>query len=134
MSVMLFGYSLVHTAYIVEFEQEPLSIPAVEALLFGWYDLFGAGISWIANFFLIYSYSILFKNTRLALAGASVAVSFALSFLFFDEVMINRYGVLCPVLQYGPGFWLWVGSALAITFGSFAILMIGKYGTLARPE
>ena len=89
-------------------------------VLIGWLGVLvgGAGLAWLANPFLILSW-ILFrvKKNWLALVSALIAVGFAASFWFQDEIMVNEAGHYKPITVYASGYWFWLSSCFAMVLG-----------------
>ncbi len=90
--------------------------------LLGWLTVAtGAGISWLANPFLILSWFMFHRNIKAAIWLSSVATFFCFSFMFFDEVVTNEAGLHKRINSIGIGYYVWLSSSV-ITFVSTIIL------------
>jgi len=86
---------------------------------------FGASICWLANPLLIFSWFTI-KRTKVSFIFSLCSSILAISFLFFDEVMINEAGHYGKVTSYELGYWLWVLSSLIMLMGNGMILYKNK--------
>ena len=81
------------------------------ALLFGWMNIFGVGISWTANPLLLISWRILFIGKwKLSFIFSLLALLFSLIFLLFNEIIANEGGSKSKIIAYDMGYWLWLSS------------------------
>ena len=62
-----------------------------------------------------------YRKTSLLLSLLSTVI--ALSFLMFDEVVINEAGDSSAVTRYALGYWLWIGSHAAMVVGNVLIIV-----------
>ncbi len=92
--------------------------------LLGWLTVAnGAGISWLANPFLILSWFMFHRNIKTTIWLSAFAVFFCFSFMFFHEVVTNGAGLTKKITGIGIGYYVWLSSSV-ITFVSTIILLI----------
>ncbi|MEO0470321.1 MAG: hypothetical protein AAF206_11910 [Bacteroidota bacterium] len=94
--------------------------PGIMVLLLGWLGVLvgGAGLAWLGNPFLILSWFLFrAKKTGLALVSACIAVGFAASFWFQDEIMVNEAGHYKDITVYASGYWFWLSSCMVMVLG-----------------
>ncbi len=92
----------------------------LECLVLGWLGMiYGVGFEWVANPLLFLAWIFWVKKLRveaiLTSAGATIVM---LSFLRSHSIAIDEGGSLHPIMVVGPGFWLWVASAILMLVGS----------------
>ncbi len=78
----------------------------------------GAFLIWLTNPFLLISWFFTRKNPIVACIVSGISLAIALSFLFFDEIMINEAGHYGTITGYALGYWLWVLSIATVFIGS----------------
>ncbi|EIJ37922.1 hypothetical protein JoomaDRAFT_0896 [Galbibacter orientalis DSM 19592] len=66
----------------------------------------GACITWLANPLIFISW-LTYRKTKFSLIMSILAFSFGISFLFFDEIIINEAGHYGEITGYEIGFYLW---------------------------
>lgn len=90
--------------------------------LLGWAGLFkgGASVTWLANVFLILSWILIEKRTKIAMFSSVVAFLLAFSFVLFDEVLTGESGHYHKIVSYKSGYWLWLGSSFLMLVLSFS--------------
>jgi hypothetical protein len=126
LGVGLLSFSLFQIAYIKDTSPDNNTEYGLGVFLFGWINVFGAGVSWLANPLLILSWKLLFKNIKYAMILSFSALVFALSFLTFDEILANEGGGHCGILSYGTGYWLWIASCLSSFTGTAILYMFSN--------
>ena len=123
-SVLLFVMSLTQPAFYID-RSDPDGWSNSFGLLFiGWFGALsgsGAAMSWLANPFIIISWFVLFKRTRLALVLSFLATLFSLLFLFFHTVISGEDGAYSVISARKAGYWLWLSSITIFFFISFII-------------
>lgn len=122
-SGLLLLVSLTQNIYYVEGMKSSLGSFGAVAFLLGWFGLYGAGISWLANPLLFFSWISIFSNIKRAKIFGLLAMLFSLSFLLFDEIVANEGGTKSKIVAYGIGYWFWIGSTITNFFG---VLFIEK--------
>lgn len=121
LSFLLFIISLTQTAYITQ-PADSIASHALVALLTGWLNFMGPGISWFANPLLVVSWILLLNNKiKFSLISSSIAVLFSLSFLLFDKIALDEAVNYGEILGYGAGYWLWLASCFTVFIGSVLI-------------
>ena len=77
-------------------------------LISGIFGIFlgGACLTWLANPLILISW-LTFKKAKFSLVMSILAFSFGLSFIFFDEIIINEAGQYGKITGYQIGFHLW---------------------------
>lgn len=110
-SVILLGISLSQDAYYTGDRQDSVGSSSLIAFLFGWMNIAGPGISWLANPALIISY-IQHSRGKLkhALYYSLAALLLCLIFLLFREIIVSEAGHTGEITGYGLGYWLWLSS------------------------
>jgi len=78
----------------------------------------GATLTWLANPLLGCCWITLRACPKQTAGLSLLATALSLSFLLFDKVIADEAGNYRPVTGYGPGYWLWVSSCLAMLAGS----------------
>jgi hypothetical protein len=126
-SALLLLLSLTQNAYYVTGMEESAGSLGLLAFLLGWMDVFGAGISWLANPILLFSWLLLGAgNFKASLIAGIAAVVFSLSFMLFDEIIANEGGGKSEILAYGTGYWLWLSSCGINLIGNLILYPKGK--------
>jgi hypothetical protein len=100
----------------------PQIMPGFEAALLGWQAIFVGNFGWVANPLLFLSLLlILVRRWRLAAAGATLALLFALhSFMLVGQRIIADEGGVTHMMlsRMHHGFYLWLASFLIAAGGS----------------
>lgn len=97
---------------------------SINVFIFGIFGIFIGGdetLSWFANPLLVLSW-IFINNRKITLLLSLLSTLLALSFLMFDEVVINEAGHSKAITMYALGYWLWVGSHVVMLLGNVLIL------------
>lgn len=126
LSVVLFSISLILPPFYIKSDNSSPWPAGFWCLIFGWYNLDGSGISWLANPLLILSWFYLFSKTKVALWLGLVALLFSSSFLFANEVIINEGGGMGKIERLGAGYFLWLASTVVFSIGTIAVLVLNK--------
>lgn len=109
-SLLLFVISLSQTAFLTDSNGDN-EMESILALLIGWMNIFGPGISWLANpLFLFSLLSLMANKLKWSLIFSFLAILFALSFLMFKTILISEAGHRGNITAYGIGYWLWISS------------------------
>ena len=90
-------------------------------LLVGWLGVFmlhPPAMIWLANPILLISWIRIKKREKQSLIFSSISLITMLSFLLFDEIILNESGALSRITSYGLGYWLWVSSAFIMVMGN----------------
>ncbi|WP_296406084.1 hypothetical protein [Psychrobacter sp.] len=97
------------------------------SLVFGIFGIFIGGnetLTWYANPLLFLAWLfLLIRKPKLSLILSIVSTLVALSFLTFDEIVINEAGHQAPITKYALGYWLWIGSHTIMVIGNVFILL-----------
>ena len=89
-------------------------------LIMGWLGAMvtgGGALAWFANPFILASWIVSSKYSKLSVLFGIVATLFALSFLFTDEVITSEAGTYSKITEYKAGYWLWFCSIVVFTTG-----------------
>lgn len=86
----------------------------------------GACFSWLANPLLLLTYFALISEYKTAFYLSLASTLFALSFLFFDEILDNEAGHYNEIKSYQLGYWLWMGSSVVNLLGSAILNKLNK--------
>jgi hypothetical protein len=117
-SVLLFGAALSQTAFFWG-QSAASSGPGWRLLLQGWRAMPGGYVEWLANPALLISWAACASGRRfLAIASACTAVALMLVFLCRRNLETPLSASGMTVVAYGPGYWLWLGSALLMVVAS----------------
>lgn len=127
-SVLLFITSLTQDAFFIDRADNPRAwSPGYVLLLIGWITVFEGVPAWLANPALAIAwFGLLARFRRTAMVSAALALFFAGSFLFCGEILTNEAGGYSRITSYGPGYWLWIGSAAVACLGSVVNLVMGR--------
>ncbi len=110
-SASLLLLSLTKNAYYIGEMKDSLGSFGLIAFFLGWLNLFGAGICWLANPFLILSWaSSIASSEKRALIFGGIAMFFSLLFLCMNYIIANEGGMHEEITAYGAGYWLWLSS------------------------
>jgi hypothetical protein len=114
LSIALFGAALTQPAFFLG-KSPHVSGPSLRLLLEGWRALPHGYVEWCANPALLVSWAtVLRRRPGISLAAACVAAGLMLMFLSRRTLALPHAGPdpLLVAVSCGPGYWLWVGSAL----------------------
>ena len=90
-------------------------------LLVGWMGvlmLHPPAMVWLANPTLFAAWAFIKKNQRTSFILSVISLLIMLSFLLFDEIIVNESGASSKITAYGLGYWLWVFSAFTMVIGN----------------
>lgn len=113
--------------YIISLTQEGFCTTAGQCakgfldVLVGWMGvliLHLPAMVWLANPILILSWVVNKRHKKASFIFSVVSLIIMLSFLLFDEIMVNESGALSRITSYGLGYWLWVSSAFIMVIGN----------------
>ena len=122
--------SLNQIAYIKDYTADANVEYGIGLLLVGWINLFGAGISWLANPLLFVAWLCLIRSyNKGALIFSLLSILFSLSFLLFDQILANEAGDYCKILERGLGYWLWLLSCIITFLGSVIVYAFKRNGS-----
>ncbi len=129
LSIALFAASLTQKSFCLENGCSD----SLEDFVFGIFGLLigGACLCWLANPLLILSWLVT-KYNLTALIFSSISTVIALSFLLFDEIIMDEAGWPQQIVSYELGYWLWVGSNLTMLGGNSWIFIKRKYAPSAE--
>ncbi|WP_156778000.1 hypothetical protein [Chlorobium ferrooxidans] len=110
-SVFLYSVSLSQDSIYLEGGQQNTS--GLFLLLFGWIGLLIGYYAWIANPLLLVSWlSFLFNSYSIGSMASIGSVVFMFSFLMINTMPSIETSIKYQITGYGPGYWLWVASAV----------------------
>ncbi len=94
--------------------------PGSLLLLIGWLGVLvgGAGLTWLANPFLVVSWLTFYREPKISLLFSFFAVVASGSFLLFSEIITDEAGHYGPIIHRHIGYWLWLSSTIAMLVGS----------------
>jgi hypothetical protein len=119
LSMALFAVCLAKDGYYIAGPNPRAWAPAWGLLLAGWLGVFYGTFAWVANPALFFAWLTFYlRRYQLATTFALIATLFMLSFLLTKTVVSSEAPTYSKVIGYGAGYWLWVGSALALLVGS----------------
>lgn len=109
-SIVIFIISLFRECYVIQGQIGEEGMLGIIAFLLGWMNPSQSLITWFANPFYILAIILLFGNKYFALISAIIAFGLAMSFQFFDEVIIDEGGTVGIIYLLSSGYWLWLAS------------------------
>ncbi len=98
-------------------------------LLVGWMGvlmLHPPAMVWLANPTLFAAWVFTKKNQRTSFILSVISLLIMLSFLLFDEIIVNESGASSKITAYGLGYWLWVLSAFIMVIGNGVLYYIKR--------
>lgn len=125
LSLSLFIISLTQNAVITSHEKlDGIEIQASSSLSFfmaGGIAFIGGGIFeeliWLANPLSLLSIILLLKNNKKSKTTCLIALTIAISFAFWDEILANEGGGMAKIRSLESGYYLWVLSILVLNIG-----------------
>lgn len=122
-SITLFSLCLTQDAFYTG--ENSKGADGFGVLLFGGLGIFAmdpAAISWLANPFLILSWVTYYTGEKkLVYLSSILAVLFAASFQMFEGVVTSTSGSPSTITGYGPGYWLWLFSAICMLLATIQL-------------
>ena len=119
---ILFILSLVTKVY--EMDHGSIKAYGYEAFFAGWMELFGIGLSWLANPISVLAIVFLMSNKiKISLILSAIALLFAFGFFIFTETGKT------DITAIGVGYYFWTASILTVFISSLQLL---KYDNLTR--
>jgi len=118
MSVIFFIISLTQKSFSTV--GGPISRGIMD-LLVGWMGVImldPPAMVWLANPILILSWVVNKKHKKASFIFSVVSMIIMLSFLFFDEIIVNESGYPSKITSIKLGYWLWVSSAFIMVLGN----------------
>ncbi|MDR2235971.1 MAG: hypothetical protein LBE92_07605 [Chryseobacterium sp.] len=114
-----------------------LLFPAVKAgtkevygltcFLFGWTEMQGGGIAWLANPVLfIAAFALLLDKVKASAVLSFIAVALTFCFLSVKEVTVDEAGHQYAIVSYGPAYFLWMASCFSLFIGNLFLLMSSR--------
>lgn len=98
-------------------------------LLVGWMGvlmLHLPAMVWLANPTLLAAWIFIKKNQRISFILSVISLLIMLSFLLFDEIIVNESGASSKITAYGLGYWLWVLSAFIMVVGNTVLYFLKR--------
>ncbi len=115
----LFFLSLITKVY--EMDNGSIKAYGYEAFFAGWMELFGIGISWLANPISVLAIIFFMSNKiKLSLVLSFVALLFALAFFIYTRLGETE------ITAIGIGYYLWAASIFAVFVSSIQLLRYVK--------
>lgn len=113
-SFVLLVASLTQNAFAYHDVEGNHQLHATEAAFMGAIAVFGGGILewiiWFANPLALLGLVFILVNNRNAKKCITLAIALALSFIFWDNVLITFDGSEVTIIRLGAGYWLWLAS------------------------
>ena len=117
-SLLIFIVALFNNCYSTDGKDDTVGSVGLIAFLLGWMNASETFIVWFANPLFFLAIILLFLHKTAALITASSAFILALSFQFFDEVLINEGGTIGKIDSLSIGYWLWLASIALVLFAA----------------
>lgn len=123
-SIGLFLISLTQDCYCTTND----CISSLAALIVGGlgFSLSPAGFSWLANLALFISWISVKKNFKASIISSLIAAVFAVSFLFFHDIVSDEAGNSYVIVSYKLGYGLWLSSTCVMLIGNFCRLILNR--------
>ncbi len=107
-----------------------LSLPAAnryigfECLVAGWFSLgAGVGFGWLANPLMAIAWiGLVSKSATTVLLCSAIATVLMLSTLANPRMVESTSGDASTIVHFGPGFWLWLASAISLVVSAVATM------------
>ena|ERR1700744_117405 len=122
-SILLFIASLTQPAFYTSASEPDGWANSIGLVLVGWSGALagGAGIAWFANPLILVGWIYIFKRAKIAMLSGLFATAFAVSFLFFKNIMTDEAGNYSIITHREAGYWLWLASIIFFTIGAIYI-------------
>lgn len=87
-------------------------------LISGIFGIFIGGpcLTWLANPIILISW-ITYRKTKFSLITSILAFLIGVSFVFFDEIIVDEAGNIREITGYKIGYYLWILSFLTLIIG-----------------
>lgn len=130
-SASLLLFSLTKNIFFITGMKESIGSFGLTSFFLGWLNLFGAGICWLANPFLILSWATLIAGSRKrALIFAGISLFFSLLFLTMRNILANEGGSQSEIIAYDTGYWLWLSSCIVNCIGNLIVYKMNTANTI----
>ena len=118
-SIILYLIALSQKSYCTNNDCGELGSGLVVVLL-GAFGMFAskACIAWLANPLLFLSWIMYRWKAKLSFLLNFISLAIALSFLFFNEIIIDEAGTIGKITGYALGYWIWLISILVLLVGN----------------
>ena len=126
LSIILFVIALTQKGFCTTAGQCAIGIVD---LLVGWMGVFmlhPPAMVWLANPTLVAAWVFIKKNQRTSFILSVISLVIMLSFLLFDEIIVNESGASSKITAYGLGYWLWVLSAFIMVVGNTVLYFLKR--------
>jgi hypothetical protein len=122
-SLLFFGLSLTQTAVRFIGYAEANSYSSLAMLLTGAVSVLGGGLLewliWLANPLYFYALACLDRGESYkALFISLIALAIALSFRFWQTILVSESGRVAPISSFGAGYYLWLASIGTLFVGA----------------
>jgi len=130
LSLIFLAIALTQNAIIKDFNdiREPQS--SLDFFLMGSTAILGGGllewIIWLANPLCLLAMIDLWKGKERAIIKCGIALTFAISFAFWKNILGSESGSIATVVSLQAGYYLWVMSIIVLTAGTFWYFKTGK--------
>jgi hypothetical protein len=132
LSIVLFAVCLANDGYFIAGPNPRAWASAWGLLLVGWMGVLYGTVAWIANPVLFFAWLMFYlRRYQRATLFALTATVLMLSFLLTRTIVSSEAPTYSKVIGYGSGYWLWVGSALALLVGSILEWLSAAKGKVA---
>lgn len=127
LSILLFIISLTQPAFYIDRSDPDGWANSIGLLLIGWTGTLagGAGLAWLANPLLLFSWIFFFKKPKVSLRLSVIATFFAASFLMFHKILTDEAGNYSTITVRKAGYWFWLSSTSL--FSLCSILLYYRY-------
>jgi hypothetical protein len=120
-SIILFLICLTQKAYFLSGNYG--AVDSIHALIFGIVGILEGIFAWYANPILFLSYLFFYiKRYNWSIILGLISLLLMASFFLTKTILVDDSAARVPIIGYGLGFWLWLGSSIA----SIMAACIGK--------
>jgi hypothetical protein len=123
-SIGLFIFSLTQKCYCTDHGCGD-SLAVLFSGSFGFF-FSAAGLTWLANPFILAAWIFFNKRYYTSLITSAIAAVLSVSFLFFHQIIDTENGTFDQITNYRLGYWLWMASLVTMLFGNLIIYFLEK--------
>ncbi|KGO88140.1 hypothetical protein Q765_03575 [Flavobacterium rivuli WB 3.3-2 = DSM 21788] len=131
LSLIFFAIALTQNAITREFCDIREQQSSLDFFFMGSTAILGGGllewIIWLANPICLFAMLDLWKGKERAIIKCGIALTLAISFAFWKNILGSESGSMATVVSLQTGYYLWVMSIIVLTAGTFYYFKTGKF-------